>query len=99
MRYVALVVRDGGRWIILFPDFPDIKTTSPELPDAIQKARREVWERVAFLQWHGRPIPIPMPAASLVNAPCYSYSTPVIVAITDPRGPPEDSNLDQFGRL
>ena len=38
-------------------------------------------------------------AEALVNAPCYSYSMPVIIAITDPRGPPEDSNLEQFGRV
>ena len=97
MRYVALVVQDQTRWVVLFPDFPDLAVAGPILKEALRRARRELSDRIAILHWKGTPIPAPMSAAALMNAPCYWYSMPAIIVVPDPRRGPEDSDMFHFG--
>ena len=94
MRYVVLVIHDHAKWVVLFPDFPDLAATGLLLEEALRKAQQELSRRAVLLRWLGTSLPRPMSAAALVKAPCFSYSIPAIVAVP---GPDEPDNVVQFG--
>src|SRR5258707_1280009 len=94
MRYVVLAIHDQAKWIVLFPDFPDLVATGFLLQEALRKAQQELSRRAILLQWLGTPLPMPMSAAALVKAPCFSYSMPAIITVP---GPWEQENVVRFG--
>ena len=90
MRYVAFVIQDHAGWVVVFPDFPDIRARGRSIREALLVARRALSDRALTLRWAGAPMPTPMSAAALVNTPCYSYSMLAIVATPGPQSPQDN---------
>ena len=86
-RYVALVVREPGCWMVLFPDFPGTEAMGFPLHMALWKAKRMIGARATILKSLGQEMPKAMGVSEIVSEPGYKDAIPYIVAIRRSREP------------